>query len=493
MSVTTELAGLVRRLPPRAYERVLLLLHCLATSSEGSQGGSNPQTLSLQVICDVVLCACPGPVPRFLFALSCNDKLLRSADCGLTWRLCFSRSSEPLKAGTAGVQDLLDDVTSLLKSTEATDDVAGGEEASSVVCCADGYGDVVALCGRNGFLAVSGDKGVTFTTATNYLIGDFGEKAHLRHICVLDTDRILVSDDLRVVCVAVECTGCGPLALGKTHVALVCSTQICMLRACSFGGGARGAVVAENRKLHLSFDGSASFMEVRHSLGRIRGFNTASALRHCELPDFPHATLASSMGLQSTEASPSPPRSASVYDYVSGCKCDAAVGKGDSTAAVTQFEAGALRHGADVFYRFFFVAGCGTEVLPYDYTALLCVCTRREGNHVVVMSTASYVSYIPFSQSRSHDRLLCTVTRSSGDGGSYLASRGSVVGTSVSRDLDRWSTPHGAAPVGLLAVGGGDILACGRNKVVSRVEGDAEAHTILHDMRVPVLSTAFSM
>ncbi|CAM38789.1 conserved hypothetical protein [Leishmania braziliensis MHOM/BR/75/M2904] len=493
MSVTTELAGLVRRLSPQAYERVLLLLHCLIASSEDNHCTSNPQSLSLKAICDVALCACPGPVPRFLFALSSNDKLLRSADCGLTWRLCFSRSSEPRKADAAGAQDLLDDVTSLLKSTVATDDVVSGDGASSVVCCADGYGDIVALCGHSGFLAVSGDKGVTFTTATDYLMSDFGEKAHLRHICVLDTNRILVSDDLRVVCVTVQCAGYGLVALGKARVALVCATQICMLHAYSMGGGARGAAVAENRKLHLSFDGAVSFVEVRHCLGRIRDFDTTAALRHCELPDFPQGNLASSLGLINTEVSTSPPRSASAYDYVSGYKRDTSASKGESAAALMQFEAGALRYGADVFYRFFFVAGCGAEVLPCDYSALLCVCTRREDNHVFVISTASSVSYIPFSQSRSHGRLLCAVARSADGSGSYVASRGSIVGTSVSRDLDCWSTPRGAAPVGLLAVGGGDILTCGRNKVVSRVGGDAEAHTILRDMRVPMLVTVFPM
>ncbi|KAG5502336.1 hypothetical protein JIQ42_05213 [Leishmania sp. Namibia] len=491
MSLATELAGLVRRLSPQAYERVVLLLHCLISSSEDGHGTRNPQALSLQATCDVVLCACPGPVPRFLFVLSNNDKLLRSADCGLTWRLCFSRSSEPRQASRGGAQDLLNDVMSLLKSTVDTEDVAGGE-VSSVVCGADGYGDVVALCGRSGFLAVSGDKGVTFTTATNYLMNEFGERAHLRHICVLDTDRILVSDGLRVVCVTVQCAGCGPLALGKARVALVCATQVCMLHACCIGGRARSAVVAENGRLHLSLDGATSFMKVRHCLGRIRGFSTAAALRHCELPDFPQAALASSMDMSSTEASALPPRPDSAYDYVTGYKCDASAREGESATAVAQFEAGALRYGADVFYRFFFVVGCGAEVLPYDYSAVLCVCTRRDSDHIAVMSTASYVSYVPFSQSRAHDRLLCALTRSSDGGGSYIASRGSVVGTSVSHDLGNWSPPRGAAPVGLLAVGGGSILACGRNKVVSRV-GEDEGRTILNDMRLPVLTTAFPM
>ncbi|KAG5479327.1 hypothetical protein LSCM1_04583 [Leishmania martiniquensis] len=491
MSLTAELAGLVRRLSPQAYERVLLLLHCLVSSSEDGRGTRSPQALSLQAICDVVLCACPGPVPRFLFVLSNNDKLLRSADCGLTWRLCFSRSSEPRRTSTTDSQDPLDNVTNLLKSTVDTDDVTGGEEVSSVVCCADGYGDVVALGGRRGFLAVSGDKGVTFTTATNYLRDELGEKAHLRHICVLDTDRILVSDGVRVVCVTVQLTGGGPLALGRACVALVCATQACMLQACSIGGRARCAVVAESGKLHLSLDGAVSFMEVRHSLGRIRDLNTAAALRHCELPDFPQAALTSSMGMLSAEASTCNPSSDPAYGYVMGYKCDASTSERGTATAVAQFEAGALRYG-DVFYRFFFVVGSGAEVLPYDYSALLCVCTHRDGDHIVVMSTASCVSYVPFSQSRPHDRLLCAFTRSSDGGGSYIASRGSAVGTSVSHDLGKWSTPRGAAPVGLLAVGGGGILACRRNKVVSRV-GEGEAHIILNGMRMPLLMSAFPM
>ncbi|KAG5505646.1 hypothetical protein JKF63_04981 [Porcisia hertigi] len=493
MNATTELTCVLRRLSPKTYERVLLVLHCLVSSNVYGQNIGGAHALSTQAICDIVLSACPGPVPRFLFALSDNDKLFRSADCGLTWRLCFSRCSEPNKTEAAAAQDLLDDVTSLLKSTADTPEYAVNHEGSSVVCCADGYRDVVALCGRSGFLAISGDRGVTFTTATNFLVSDFGENAHLRHVRVLDRDRVLVSDGLRVSCVTLHCVGSGPLALGKARVALVCATQVCMLHACSMGGGARCAVVAENGKMHLSFDGAISFLEVRHCLGRIRDLNTAAALRHCDLPDFPEETLASPMGLLSTEASASSPRSKPAYDYVSGYKCDVPACEGGPAVAVAQFEAGALRYGSDVFYRFFFVAGCGAEVIPYDYTALLCVCTRRESNSVVVMSTASYVSYIPFSQSRRDEQLLCAVTRIADGDGSYVACRGSAIGASISRDLARWSTPHGAAPVGLIAVGDGDILVCGRNKVVSHASGDTEAHTILDDMRVPLLMTVFSM
>ncbi|KAK7200143.1 hypothetical protein NESM_000064700 [Novymonas esmeraldas] len=499
MDGTAELAGLVRRLPPQVYERVLLLLHCLLCSNQDSSANVGVHTLSLSAICDIVLAACPGPVPRFVLALSSNDKLLRSADGGHTWRRCFSRTNEPIQAAAATATNLLDDVTALLQSTETTSDEAtgggGGDGgASSVVCSADGRGDVVALCGLHGFFAVSGDRGVTFTTATNYLSGYLGENADLRHVCVLDPSHILVSDGLRVVRVAVQCPGYGPLALGKARVVLVCTCQVCLMRTCSSSGG---VVVAENGKLHLSFDSAATFLEVRHSLGRIRDCDAAAAaLRRCELPAFPATALETSLGLPVADGSTASPRRAAPYEYVSGYKCDVATRAEAATlaAAVASFETGAVRHGADVFYRFFFVVGVGAEVLPYDYSAMLCVCTRRDDESIVVMSTAAHVSYIPFSQSRSHEQLLCAVARCrDGDGGNLIASRGSSVGTSVSRDLDRWSTARGGAPVGLLSVGGGDILVCGRNKVVSRVGGSAETHTIPNEMRAPLLTAAFAM
>lgn len=492
MSASTELAGLVRRLSPEAYERVLLLLHCLLAGSSDSlsDGGVAGGLVSLQAVCEVVLCACPGPVPRFAFALSNNDKLLRSVDGGRTWRLSFSRSGDHHAEAPPPPRDLLDDVASLLKASADTDAAAGGEGVDAAVCCADGYGDVVALCGRNGFLAVSGDRGVTFTSAANYLSRHLGENARLRHVCVLDSERLLVSDDSRVVRVGMRGAGSNSVALGEASVVLQCATPVCMMRACSLGGAARVVIVAESGALHLSHDGAASFLEVRHCLGRIRDVGSTAAMRRSELPTFPLDAVVSSMEPAGSDVAAAAQQSGAAYEYVSGYTCTAARGSDTATAAA-HFARQALRYGPDVHCHHLLVVGSGTAVMAYDYSALLRVCTRSVGGRLVVLSSATHVSYVPFSHTRGYGRLLSASVRSSSG---YLVARGSSVGSSVSSDFDHWTLPQGGAPAGLWPVGGGGVVACGCNKVVARVGGGAaEVHTVPSDMRVPLLLWAFSM
>ncbi|KPA78103.1 hypothetical protein ABB37_06295 [Leptomonas pyrrhocoris] len=516
MDFTAELTGLVRRVSPSTYERLLLLCHCLLLSSEVSektQENGTTSTLSLQAICAVLVCACPGSASRFLFVLAGNDKLLRSPDGGRTWRVSFARSCEEDNSthDCTDASNVLDDMQRLLTSAAALDAESStpstlapaptltaspaSSSALPAICSAHGYDEVVALCGQDGFLAVSGDRGVTFTTATNFLADSTSSSASLQHIRVLDRQHLLVNDGARVLRIDVSQVSYGRLALGKATVVLTCTSQIVMLHTYSTPCGGRAVMVSERDKLHLSLDGAVSFLEVRHCMGHIRGADPMDAVRWSEQPDFASFVLASSLEADSSPSGSGgtkPP--ASPYAYISGYKREAPSDVDSHTTALTNFEKVARRYKENIFFQQFFVSGCGTQVLPYDYTAVLCICTRRlpDTSLYIVLSSAAQVNYVPFSHARRREPLPCAVVRRVGSSG-YVAGRGSSVGVSISTDLEHWSTPQGTAPVGLMAVCGDELLACGRQKVITTVGTTEEARIVSNELRVPYLIDAFTM
>ncbi|KAL7700943.1 hypothetical protein NQL31_007029 [Lotmaria passim] len=550
MDSIAELTGLVRRVSPNAYERLLLLFHYLHNNnsnchkSNSSGSGSATSALSLQAICALLVCACPGTAPRFLFALAGNDKLLRSPDGGRTWRISFSRSCDdatPAHENSADAVDILGGMQRLLQNAAAADVAATPEteldaplssatttgeaptSASSapscsslpMICDAHGHDDVVALCGRDGFLAISGDRGVTFTTATVSLVNGTTLHAALQHVRVVHSQLLVVSDDARqVFSVAIVQVGYGRLALGRATHVLTCSSSVVYLYAytwvygdCNEERGSRkslqrAVVVSETNKLHVSLDGATTFLEVRHCMGQIRSMDAMTAFRQCEQPALPLSSLAAALEIQGSAASRADSSggntpATSSYAYISGYKRDLSSPDAASHAtALAHFEIAARPAQHGVFYQHFFIAGNGTLVLPYDYTAVLCICTRRTApalqSPCIVLSCATHVCYVPFSHARRQEALPCAVVRRIGCSG-IRAGRGSTVGVSVSTDLEHWSTPQGAAPVGLVAQSGGELLACGRRKVVAAVGSAEVAHTVPSELRVPYLLTAFTM
>jgi hypothetical protein len=573
MDSTAELTGLVRRVSPRAYERLLLLFHCLLSCSGGGGSGNGTAaaepregaspTLSLPSITAVLLSACPGAAPRFLFALGANSTLLRSPDGGHTWRVSFARSCEDATPSHEGADsvDVVHDMQRLLTSAAALDAEmdepdpvaavtssatrAPSYSESSTICSADGYDEVVALCGPDGFVAVSGDRGVTFTTISNCILADGSDTTTtattstsgataaavaspstlLQHICVLDRQCLVVSDGYRVLRMSVSQVGYGRLSLGAATVVLTCVSAVVMVRAYSTAGGGRVVVVSESGKLHLSFDGAATFLEVRHCLGQIRDVSPMDALRRCEQPPFSFSAVAAALDVSdapapSTGGSGGTSSASSPYAYVSGYKRDTSSiadveGRCDAShvTALMHFEAVARRHEPDVYYEHLFVSGTGAEVLPYDYTAVLCVCTRRTANPsdngdgdstsrqqqqpavawcTRVLSSASKVSYVVFSRTRRREALPCVITRCVSRSG-IVAARGSSVGLSTSSDFVHWTTPQGPAPVGLTVMSGGEVLASGRLKVITTVGAPETARTMPHSLRVPFLVASFAM
>ncbi|KPI85145.1 hypothetical protein ABL78_5805 [Leptomonas seymouri] len=510
MDFMAELTGLVRRASPSTYDRLLLLFHCLFSSSEASektQKDGAACALSLQAICATLVYAFPELAPRFLFVLAGNDKLLRSPDGGRTWRVSFARSCEEDTSANdhADPSNVLHEMQRLLTSAATLDAEldasttpamavaapAPSSSSSPVMCSAHGCEDVVAICGKEAFLAVSGDRGVTFTTATNYLPGTASAGVSLQHIRVLDPQHLVVSDDTRVLRIDVSQVGYGRLALGKATVVHTCASQIVMLHVYSTPCGGRAVMVSERDKLHLSLDGAVTFLEVRHCMGHIRHVDTMDAIRRSEQPAFAFSSLASSLEVEGAPTNSKP--SASSYAYISGYKREVSSDDDSHATALKNFERAARRH-EDTFYQQFFVSGCGTQVLPYDYTTVLCICTRRVPgtSQCIVLSSAAQVSYVPFSHARRQEPLPCAVVRRVGGSG-YLAGRGSSVGVSTSTDLEHWSTPQGATPVGLVAMHGDELLACGRNKVITALGSMGEARTVPSELRVPYWIGAFTM
>lgn len=512
MDPTAELAAVVHRLSPPAYERLLLLLHCLLCSTSDSAErpdaeSSTALSLSVPSLCAILLSACPGPAPRFLFALAGNDKLIRSPDGGCTWRASFSRSNEtttPAAGPNTSADDVLNEMQSLVTSAAAVEGEGESEAAtaaaSSALCSAHGYEEVVALCGPPHFLAVSGDRGVTYATTMSCVAPGSGAAAPLQHVRVLDRHRVVVSDGTRVFCVVVAEAGLGKVALGAATVVLTCASQIGLLHTYTTAGGGRALLVGERGVLHLSLDGAASFLEVRHGLGQIRDVDAMDAVRRSEQPPLPDDLAAAALDADDSNVGDNAAKpanaaaAASPFTYLTGYRRSAHSSPTQLTA-LTHFERFAQHDKKGLFYQLFFVSGCGAEVLPYDYTAVLCICTRRlqDTDGVVVLSCATRVCYVPFSHARLRERLPCLVVRRVGTRG-FVASRGSPVGVSTSTDLAQWTTPQGAAPVGLVALSGGDVWSCGRRTILTPVgSATAKPRTVPHVLRIPYLLTAFTM
>lgn len=487
---------MVRCASPEAYERFLFLLFLIQRRFVSTASSGNHSALSLKSVFLVLRFAFPGVVPRLLLALGSNGALLRSPDRGVSWRIIFSSGNSSTQKKDGACDDLLDELADLMKP-QLADDEEGGKEKSTLRSI-DGYGSIVAACGDAGYLLVSGDRGVSFTAVSNYFTSYFGDDANLQIVKVLDAEHLLLTDGTKVVAVQLCYSRGSQVTLGEVKVLLECSSQISMVKVVTGGGGAREIVVAENEMLHFSFNGGKSFLFVPHRLGYIRDMNTLDALRRCEWPPYPKSIVDArkkAVGKYESVGAKASVKQSS-YEYVIGYVVERS-NKSEDETKYTQFEASALRDEAtECLYRFFFVAGNGTSVLHYDYSAILCVSLEVGKDEVAIWTAASNVCYIPFSHSSRREPLLCSVLRSPGRRGSgcITAYRGSSIGISRSNGFIEWSSPSGAAPVGIIEADGGEVIICGRRNVITRMNGEtSESCNVPSDLRVPSLLSVVSM
>lgn len=312
--------------------------------------------------------------PKFVFAVCPASVVLRSADRGKTWRkITLSRAlgaatkvpSPPPKvvsaAAPASQEDddeddnkQLADILGLLPSDAAGADAADSDDdaadkasvveapaartldASRVTIQPDLLGvacwqDTIAVCGEDGMLAVSVDRGVTFSYADPQLhlglIHNRTKSKHALHaikgVVFLSGTTLAFYTTSQVLRLSFTVQGLNTVVYDKAAVSVLKLPQgpIGGMWAMDWGEGemsdrrgARPLWVSTNSLLRFSCDGGASWLPVPHSIGLIRAavFPSPAGPRPPPHPDWTSAL--SAVGVlpvpqASTMDAPAPPSS----------------------------------------------------------------------------------------------------------------------------------------------------------------------------------------
>lgn len=468
--------------------RLLHLLHAFDSRSE-LDDAEGCAALTLPTLCLILRFAAPGSPPRFLFALSADSSLLRSGDRGQVWkkvgvwgcpgvRAAVTSSSLP-----AENNDTLQSITNLLPKDDGTSEEEEEPSEPSKVRVVDSYGDTVVLGGNGGFLAVSGDRGLSFFAAPcGRLAPVLGPGADVSVVAVIDNTRILVAAGRNVAVYPLETTGCGKVSLGAGQVVLQCVSRVIVVTVCRFG--LRTMIVAScTGYLYVSWNNGCDFLRIPHKLGGIRSLDPLGPVRHSMLPSILSGAKGILATLEGGEAA-TPAISKGSYQYASGCISDYPFGDcGDYRAVLGGvFQTSDEDH---LYYRYFLATGAGTEVLEYDYSCLLCIGIKVDEGSVAVFSHGTRVTYVPFSRSAPSEPVLCACSHEPGSS-SVVFARCSSVGVGFSTDLAKWTVPQIASPVSLAACDAGELIVCTQRGMTVGVgsQGKRRAVPIAGDFRL---------
>ncbi|EPY36309.1 hypothetical protein STCU_00650 [Strigomonas culicis] len=433
--------------------------------------------------------AFPGAPPRFLFALGSNSMLLRSPDRGATWKTVFSPHPTPTDAHdrndtkeNGGVA--LGDIMAVLQGrNEAGVDVRD-ENVLWVVC----QGETVVFGGKKGIIGLSGNRGLSFTLHEDEFASLVGKAAKLSYAALLDSTHLVVTCEEKVILAELlpgEDSG-SPWTLSAPKLLLTCKQNVCLLQVHGRGTQCE-IIVAEPSLLHYSPDSGSHFVELEHSFGFIRGIDFLSSTRNTHLPRFPsEARVLQGEKVTKTKRADSSSDPVS-YEYAVGVKksLDLATLRGVMSGVERSFLT--VDHGGNTAYRYLFICGVGTEVLPYDYSAMLCICLRASGEELCAYTIGSRVSYVPYTRSGPGEALLCaTSTVPESDKTTFI--RGNSSGVAFSGDGVKWSDPKRSSPVSIIPCDGGDVIVCGQRNTITTFSCNATATwPIPSELRIPSL------
>ncbi|CCW63826.1 unnamed protein product [Phytomonas sp. EM1] len=471
MKLETQLTGLMRRSSSISCDRLLFLLYIFEERCRSSieSGHQDYNGLSLDDIVLILQYSFPGLAPGFLFALSKNDSLLRSPDRGFSWKMVYNQESDSAshvaEEDMNTTDDFLKNLIKGLSSEDADLDVmlSNHEKDHSTLSCVSSYSESVALAGKGGFLALSTDRGVTFTTSKSYLKPILGSDCDVSYLAIVDNNCILAAGGSTVCKVAITPTAFNKASFSEATVILKCKSYVCTLEVVRYSLTSFQIIVAEAGWLHLSWNNGSDFVSVPHKLGCVRSLDSLSALRNCEMPPFPANSLEAY--LRRSKSTSFAERCQESYEY----SCGTTV-KDFSSFALEELkmalDASFRRFGRrnGIFFRSFLVMGNGTEVLSYDYTSVLCLCISASGDCVTVFSHASSVSYVPFVRSSLDDPMFCLSTIIAPD--RVLFARACSCGASISWDMKKWSDPQVSDPVGFFALDGNELIVCNEQNVI---------------------------
>lgn len=471
-------------------------------------------TISLSSIYKIISFSLPLPKPRFLFALSDMNVLLRSGDLGRTWITVFSLrdttgAGRPQteggkmssahtnitvvhKAATPNSDAATDDNTSSgCDSSESDDELktqcttlpSSSRETITCVACNDRY---VALGGRHKFLALSSDKGLTFSQAVLHGTDAFGADNDIKYVCF--AGDIMLAAGEKTVCSFAIAFNENAHILEPIADQLVCTSRICCVRSFSLGCNNYEVVVSEHCRLHFSWNKGKNYISCSHMIGFVRDITPFDVVDNYRLPPFPHCSAAVKTALaeqhasteQNTMTTDQPERP---YEYA----CSGTSQYNTDVQSMLNRVGGAFLTTSVsdrlMMYRYYFVVGTGTYVLENDYSCSLCVGITSTECDFRVICVANNMQYSPFTRSSMTEPVLCalaTVLPTASANGSFLAARSNIDGVSFSRDLKRWSLPTRSLAVLLAAAGSGEFVVCERDNTVSIVkETESEVTNVI--------------
>ncbi|CCW71846.1 unnamed protein product [Phytomonas sp. Hart1] len=431
--------------------------------STNEMGSKDYDSLSFDDIALILQYSFPGLASRFLFALSKNSTLLRSPDRGLSWKMVYNLENEPvvpvIEEPKNGPNDFL---VSLIKgldmeNTDLDAMLSCHERDHTTLSCVSSYAELVALAGKDGFLAVSMDSGVTFTTSRQYLKPALGPDCDVAYLAVVDGRCVLAAGGRTVCRVAITAAAFNQASLSGVTVIQKCKSVVCALEVIRYSATSLHIIVAEEGWLHLSWNNGSDFISIPHKLGCIRSLDSLSALRNCEMPPFPESSMEAYLKRSKNNALPE--NCQETYEY----SCGSTI-KNPGCFALEELKAALsvpfrrFEKDSDIYFRCFLVIGNGTEVLSYDYTCVICLCISISGDLLTTFSHASSVNYVPLVRSSLNNPMFCLSMVVAPE--RVLFARACSGGVSTSWDLKKWSDLQFTSPVGLFALDGSELIVC---------------------------------
>lgn len=506
MHNSTEITGTLKRSSTLTRARILSILSCLDARAE-LEGN-----LSENAILAVLKFSYPGVPPRFLFGLSTNDKVIRSPDKGESW------IELPLDASSVA-PDSCADVPCVSKDSEEAKSLPKNALASNYprrprahshfthICS---FEDIVVVGGNDGVLLISTNKGLKFYDV-EVLFLHWKDHKDITGMCILNNECVAVTNGYVVTLVTFLMNSC-LCCTSVSDVYEISSSGDIFWIGCSFRtSGCCELIISQPSLLSVSWDDGKTFTSFPHNLGRINACDCLLTMRCSELPKFPILSRVVSSILCTDVKSGS-----SQYEY--SCITTASVPNrtlnlakknllsmrilsDDKYSALSSYQSKFL-------YRFFFVVGVGTPVLPFDFSGILCIGMHYTSQSEVCSKTpvslftlGDKIEYIPYSRSMFGVPLSCVVSRltpeqkTANSRKSIFAGRAnSAIGTSFSKDFSDWEDASTSATVSLIASDGGEILVCTQRNVLMHVQVAKSAdggqnvicrYALSKEMRIP--------
>lgn len=510
MEDTAAFSAVLQRSAPVTRRRVLVVLFALGKYAKRENTELSPS--AIMTLLEYVMV---GKPVRFLFASGAGGSVLRSHDRGFTWRVVYRihdnvtdvvpTGRQP--AGTLGAVGETKALSETGGNIASKDEVIppSAVEPENHTSCIATMDDRVAVCGDNGFLAVSVDRGLSFSKLAKEAFHPLGEGgsnnesncSDFRGVEFLSECALVFFSKRHLFRCPLNQKSYNSVEFGDISLLQAFSDPIGCVRTFSRAGRGcmRELFVATNGFVHYSHDGGAVLLKIPHKLGVIRSIEPMDVvLRRREIPQLP-PSLIDAMTAPAVERHLSAEKEKYSYSVVVRATGAQDKGVGDSGCDFCEgwVDGISLPHRlGSVCYRVLLVAGCGANILPYDCTALLFVAASSNGPDTTpdaLGSLAEHVDYVPYIKSGITEPLSVALTRRPGSGGCVFA-RSNIAGVSFSSDMGRsWSIPKQAYVVSVLASDGGEFVCCNRRNVVNFPNSVCEeVHALQTDLRVPFLT-----